>query len=747
MLWKRIKRFWKLGFIVIEAFIVLSVLGCKDDRKTKNAVKDESKIQISQADEQRKAEKVIECCYQNYKEAMEEDSIAELEVIRSIVNQLGENGYAAVDSKNQIDMTNADQVILFCEKADKKEEAALTIIEVTYLGEFIKYDLNTKYGNVDIVRSYYRYENGNMKNVITDYYPADDWNYTEDGYLMFSGVRDSDDSYVLTLDEAEEHTAFRVLPLDETCRTLTRQYLIPFGYEYNNMFLVDWNEDDFGELNFYDLYDILYPKINAQSIPYTADENLGVGAVYRIPKAEFEQVIMSYFNIDSETLQSKTMYHPEDETYEYRPRGFYETEYPYYPYPEVVHYTENSDGTITLIVNVVFPHADISKVYTHEVVVRLLDGGGVQYVSNRILSSVKDYEKNWYKPRLTEEEWKEIYEGYHIPIDDMEREEAEADCQRVMEEGKVNETECLVHTGVPYSNMEHYEIMDDFLKNCLNGKSGLAVVYEIYSDGGIGRKKYIYDGINMYLLGINAVWNKENRVEIAYISYTRIKDWKYTDKGWFGYELCVPKPPEVTEIVDGSSLIRIKPMTEEEQELSKRCVYGLGYQGNNLLCSDWNEDNMEKLDYNGMYEYLYEMKYGEKMNPEKYSDGIPKEEFENLIMEYLPITAEELQAYAVFDEGSQTYEWVRLGCCNYAPTFFGTSLPEVTHIKENEDGTVTLTVEAVCDMVLCDDAVITSALVVKFADDGSFRYLGNKILDNGKEHIPDYQYRIVNEEK
>ncbi len=32
---------------------------------------------------------------------------------------------------------------------------------------------------------------------------------------------------------------------------------------------------------------------------------------------------MEYFNIDSETLQSKTDYDPEDLAYEYRPRGFY----------------------------------------------------------------------------------------------------------------------------------------------------------------------------------------------------------------------------------------------------------------------------------------------------------------------------------------------------------------------------------------------------------------------------------------
>lgn len=122
--------------------------------------------------------------------------------------------------------------------------------------------------------------------------------------------------------------------------------------------------------------------------------------------------------------------------------------------------------------------------------------------------------------------------------------------------------------------------------------------------------------------------------------------------------------------------------------------------------------------------------------------GIPKDEFESLIMEYLPITAKQIREYAVFDDENQTYAWARLDCLNYAPTFFGTSLPEVIGIKENKDGTVTLTVDAVCDMVICDDAVITHELTIQFAEEGRFRYLGNEILNDGIHDIPNYQYRI-----
>ena len=72
-------------------------------------------------------------------------------------------------------------------------------------------------------------------------------------------------------------------------------------------------------------------------------------------------------------------------------------------------------------------------------------------------------------------------------------------------------------------------------------------------------------------------------------------------------------------------------------------------------------------------------------------------------------------------------------------------MPEVVGIKENDDGKVTLTVEAVCDMVICNDAVITHELTVRFAEDGSFQYLGNEILNDGITSIPDYQYRIRKE--
>ena len=409
---KRTVQYWRIGFIAISIMILLSVSGCSDTHlEDEQVVESEIAVQDQQQNVKDNEDEIIEICSQLYKKASEENKIADLETVRIIVNQFGENGYPAVDSRNQIDMTEAEQVEWFCEMVDTQEEAEITIIEVSYLGGFVKYDLETKDGNVDVVRSYYKYENGNMKREVTGSYQAEYWNYTEDGYLMFSGVWFSEELYVLTLSGAEEHTALRVQPLDETYRELSRKYLLPIGFEQNNMFIVDWSEDDFGDLNFYDMFDLLYPKVYGTNVPYVADDNLGVGAVYQIPKDDFERVILPYFDIDSETLQSKTIYNAEDKTYEYKPRGFEEVEYPEYPYSEVIGFTENGDGTLTLTANVVFPYVGDSKVYAHEVVVRPLENGGVQYVSNRIIPSEDNCEETWHTPRLTAKEWDEIYGG------------------------------------------------------------------------------------------------------------------------------------------------------------------------------------------------------------------------------------------------------------------------------------------------------------------------------------------------
>ena len=393
----------------------------------------------------------------------------------------------------------------------------------------------------------------------------------------------------------------------------------------------------------------------------------------------------------------------------------------------------------------------------------------VKKTSSQHEKKLKSVPNNTKEDVISEED---LEKGYDLPVSAQENEEATRDSMQIMsglehiyrnaDKGdslnvvldnksickmikKIKQQGYSVTVSEDYSNMENYKRFSSFLAKAQEKQKGSGVIYEVHSEGSIGREKFIYDGKEMFLLASNASWDDNGKPIITFVSYTRIKKWRYSRKGWFCYELCVPEYPEVTEMVDGSCLIRIKPMSDNKRKLSRKCVRGLAYQGNNILCSNWDQEHMQKIDYNGLYEYLYAMKYKKKFNGKKYPNGIPKDQFEQLIMEYLPVSREEIEKYASYNEKKKTYDWMRLGCFNYAPNFFGTSIPEVTKIKHNSNGTVTLTVDAVCEMVLCNEAVITHELTVKFNKDGSFRYLGNKILNGGIKKIPEYQYRILKE--
>ena len=423
MLLEKIKKFWKAGLAetnkILSLFVSISIVslmiaGCSNElpevSENRETVVDHE-VYPSNEDDFEDAVNIAAVYCDIYDEAVEANTLGSLETLRSIVARLGENGYVAVDSENQVDMAGAEQVMEFCKAVNEKKSATLTIIVIKDFG-FRKFDLKTEDGSVNIVRGYYQYDqNGCLQNRDTVSYPADIWRYTEEGYLLFEGSYFSDENFVLTLSGASEHTALRVLPLDETCRELNRKYILPVGYEQNNIFLTDWNEEDFGDLDFYDIFDNFYPFLYGKAVPYVADDNLGVGATYQIPEDVFENVITAHFKIDRETLRRKTTYFLDDATYGYRPRGFYEVEYPDIPYPEVVSYTENEDGTITLIVNAVYPNGNTSVAYSHKTVIRPLDGDCFQYVSNQMLSSEDERVIWWHSDCLTKEEWLEIYGG------------------------------------------------------------------------------------------------------------------------------------------------------------------------------------------------------------------------------------------------------------------------------------------------------------------------------------------------
>lgn len=116
MLLRKTSWFWKSGLAAISFVLILSISGCSDAPPEENTVSETViDVQAIQKESEQDADEIINICIDLYEKAAEENKLADLETIRGIVNCLGENGYSAVDSKNQIDMTEPEQVAHFCE--------------------------------------------------------------------------------------------------------------------------------------------------------------------------------------------------------------------------------------------------------------------------------------------------------------------------------------------------------------------------------------------------------------------------------------------------------------------------------------------------------------------------------------------------------------------------------------------------------------------------------------------------------
>ena len=361
-------------------------------------------------------------------------------------------------------------------------------------------------------------------------------------------------------------------------------------------------------------------------------------------------------------------------------------------------------------------------------------------------------------PITTDEEVKNTEKGYELPISNSQKEAADKKCREKMgllaeiyqsaEKGSTlnvsisTETrskmlEQITETGVPVvisnvlSNMGNYKQVEAFLNQVKQGQKASVTIYEIHSDGGIGQKEFSYDGTDMYLLYTCGVWGEESKTITTSFSYNRVENWEYTDKGWFIYELCVPEFPEVTEEIIGYGMLRIRPLPEEQLDFCREYLLPIGYQGNNLFVTEWEEQHMEKINYNQLFQYLYEIKCQKPFDEPLYEEGIEKEEFEQMMEEFLPVTREIIENTAVFDETKDNYEWKRLGCMNYSPYAFATSIPEIVTQKVNKDGTITYTIDAVCEL-LGTDRAFSHELTVRKLENGKVKYICNHILYEGE---------------
>ena len=681
-----------------------------------------------------------------------------LQCVGNIIEKLGDSGFIAIDSDNKVDMVNAENMHPFVDSLKTGEHAGVFVLQVIYSGGLNAFEITTDEGNVNVEQTYYAFQDNKLIQTTHSEYVADYCEYSDEGYLLIEGSWHSPEMYVLTMSEEEEHIALRVEPLDEQCRVLCEKYISPVSYNMNNIFITDWNQDNFKDLDFYDIFERFYKETYGKDCPYTMNDDLSVGNEYEIPAEEFENVIIHHFKVSPKELHTLLRYDEDKNVYIYRPRGFDEYDYAEVPYPEVVEYEENEDGSLTLTVNAVYPSENTSRLFSHRVTVANVNGC-IYYLSNEMLGD-GEVTLWWHADRLTDNEWNDHYNkrededeySWLIPQADHdnftaeEKKQIEEDTLHAAtevwelyenvtvdgslpsyssgivdftKEQRIEVLEALGQLGLisvtEDANTQNGELFKQFYDDYLNGKTGMITVYKVYEDGMIGSVTFLYrdEEIQSYYVGVRC--GADRQPCISGKSVQEIAAVNYTPKGYFIYE---DKNPMLH--ASAFSYFRISPIPDECRNLTDKYLKHLDFQKYKLMVCDWNEETVHKLLMPGMFEDFYYIKYHEGYGDS--FDAIPGELFEEVMTTYLPVTIADLRKAYEYNEDTGTYKQETVYNSPYPPFL------EVTDYKYNSDGTITLYADGVWPDYNSDYA-FTNVIVVKPFEDGTFRILSNDVTE------------------
>ena len=158
-------------------------------------------------------------------------------------------------------------------------------------------------------------------------------------------------------------------PLAEDCRALTEKYISGLSYIDYNLLTVDWNISNVEEIIMDTMFGDIYHMHTGEYLKVHGG---------RVDAEIFEEIMTIYFPITVEQLHNCCGYDADSNTYEC---DLFSVR-PYAPFGEVVDYTENKDGTLTLFVDGVWPDYDSDYAFTNQVVIQSYEDGTFCYLSN-----------------------------------------------------------------------------------------------------------------------------------------------------------------------------------------------------------------------------------------------------------------------------------------------------------------------------------------------------------------------------
>lgn len=288
------------------------------------------------------------------------------------------------------------------------------------------------------------------------------------------------------------------------------------------------------------------------------------------------------------------------------------------------------------------------------------------------------------------------------------------------------------------ANAENAEI---FLSEVAENRDAGCTILQVMYDKSFVRFDFKSGGNNVMITRRFYVWENNcfvEKNEENYKAYT----WKYTD-GYLFFERYRMGG------YDGDSAytaLRVEPLDEKLRVLNRKYIKTIGYDSNNLFTTNWDESDMNKINYYDIYEALYKMKYG-MSSP--YSDEgvtymIEGKLYEKVFQEYLPVSTDILQHVNVYDVSRQMYQYRTRGMFDHSVTPL-VPFPEVVDAEYNADGTITLIVNAVSEK---DESgrLFTHKVTIKEKENDGFEYVSNDVLTMGKEGIYWYRDRLSDKE-
>ena len=188
-------------------------------------------------------------------------------------------------------------------------------------------------------------------------------NLTEKGYFIYA--------YKEMIAHGSMRQYWRIKPLSDECRKLTEKYIAGLSYVNYNVLVTNWDSSN--------VEDILMPCMFEDIYSIDRGENL-ITENRMIPAEIYENIMTTYFPVSVEQLRKKCGYDENNDSYPYE--MIYASPYP--PFGEVIDYKYNKDGTITLIVDGVWPDYNSDFAFRNKIVVQPFEDGTFKYLSNFI---------------------------------------------------------------------------------------------------------------------------------------------------------------------------------------------------------------------------------------------------------------------------------------------------------------------------------------------------------------------------